>query len=373
MRISIPFSCLLCSCVALALGGCGNDLSPVPTRITEYSAGFTGHPGGLVPSPDGNLWFTEQFDDKVGVFNVATKVATEFDIPRGTLPHNGIVGPDGNLWFTGLNDNIGTFNFATRAATIYRAGITPGSEPHVSLTDPTDPNLIWFTEQRGNRLGRFDRRTAVATEFDLTPESRPHGMILGPDNRSLLFCQQGDQKLAMVDLSRPIRNQTDFNAQYRHIATFSPGSGPHDPLIGPDGRIYVTLQENSKIGRFNSSTGEVTEFATTLPPIQRFQEVLPPLDDPNRFFVAAQAEIEARREIFTLIGDPDTRSIWFNEFISSRIGRYDMNTTTITESDYGMAPGSGPLFVVLGPDKHIWFTEVSLDQTIPGRIARLGD
>src|SRR5262249_50411955 len=132
-------------------------------------------------------------------------------------------------------------------------------------------------------------------------------------------------------------------------------------------------QDSAKIGRVNPRTGEIAVFATSLPPIREFHEVLPPIGDPNRFRVAAQAEIEAGREIFTLIGDPRTGSVWFNEFISSRIGRFDIATETVTEHDYGIASGSGPLFVVLGPDDHIWFTEVVLDQTAIGRIARLND
>ena len=97
-----------------------------------------------------------------------------------------------------------------------------------------------------------------------------------------------------------------------------------------------------------------------------FDEVLPPIGDPDRFRVAAQHEVEAGRELFTLIDDPSSNSIWFNEFISGRIGRFDIATETITEEDYGIAPTSGPLFVVRASDDHIWFTQVSLLETVPG-------
>ena len=179
---------------ALLLFGCGGDQSNatrLPARATEFSQGITGHPGGLVPAPDGNLWFTEQFDDKVGVFDLRTRTATEFDVPRGTLPHNAIVGPDGNLWFTGLADNIGTFDFSTGTAMVFHEGISPGSEPHVSVTDPFDDNFIWFTEQGADRLGRFDRRARRTTEFNLADGSHPHGMILDPTNNTLLWAEQG--------------------------------------------------------------------------------------------------------------------------------------------------------------------------------------
>jgi streptogramin lyase len=53
---------------------------------------------GLVGGPDGNLWFTEPFSQKVGKLVPSTGVETTFDV--SLEPAVITVGPDGNLWFT---------------------------------------------------------------------------------------------------------------------------------------------------------------------------------------------------------------------------------------------------------------------------------
>jgi hypothetical protein len=140
-----------------------------------------------------------------------------------------------------------------------------------------------------------------------------------------------------------------FNLQtktFDRFASFSPGSGPIDVAFGPDGNIYATLQFINKLGQFDPRTGMTREFATTLGP----------LDGPS---------------VDQLIVGPDGQSIFFNEFLNDRIGRFDIATQQITEFNSGITPNSAPLGMVVGPDGNVWFSEVSLNPVVPGRIARL--
>jgi streptogramin lyase len=74
------------------------------TTITYFSAGITGQPAGLAAGPDGNLWFTDGLESKVGRISTAGSV-TEFPSAGGS----GFMtaGPDGNLWFTGFANQVG--------------------------------------------------------------------------------------------------------------------------------------------------------------------------------------------------------------------------------------------------------------------------
>ncbi len=118
------------------------------STIQEYGA------TSIVAGPDGNIWFTEMTQGKIGRM-APTGTLAEFKLPVLTaLPFDITVGPDGNLWFT---ENAASHS---RIGRITPAGVitefeppTDGSRP-VRITAGPDGNL-WFTESAGNRIGRI--------------------------------------------------------------------------------------------------------------------------------------------------------------------------------------------------------------------------
>src|SRR5947209_2720039 len=83
--------------------------------------------------------------------------------PAEAKPHAREVGPAGNVWFTGLGGVIGRFDVTTHAITLFSAGLSPGADPHEIITGP-DGNL-YFPEESGNRIGKFDMKTFQITEI----------------------------------------------------------------------------------------------------------------------------------------------------------------------------------------------------------------
>jgi TolB protein len=334
---------------------------------TEFRAGFTGHPAGMKLGPDGNFWFTEQFDQKIGTFNPNTLMATEIEVP-GTFPHNFAVGPDGNMWFAGLADVIGRVNPTTRAVTLFRNGISPGASPHIIITGP-DGNL-WFSESFGGipdpipgapphgdgngGIARLDIVTGQVTEFQtgLPPHNYLHGLTAGPDG-NIWVALQGVDQIARFNME---------TKQFDKFVSFSPHSGPIDIETGPDGNLYVTLQFTNKLGQYDPRTSKVQEIG--LPPRdhgakrnpKEIDTSLSPLDGPS---------------VDTLIVDRERNVIWFNEFLNDRVGMYDIVTGRVLEFTDGITPNSGPLGLAIGPDGNLWFTQVSLNPFVPGGIARL--
>jgi hypothetical protein len=76
--------------------------------LTEFSLPTSGSfPSGITSAPDGNIWFTERFGNKIGRISTSGTI-TEFVIPTANSNPQGItVGPNGNLWFTeGFGDNL---------------------------------------------------------------------------------------------------------------------------------------------------------------------------------------------------------------------------------------------------------------------------
>src|SRR5262249_22304680 len=66
-------------------------------------------PEGITAGPDGNLWFTERFTDKIGMINPTTHAITDFaGLTANCAPYGITAGPDGNLWFAESDpDQIG--------------------------------------------------------------------------------------------------------------------------------------------------------------------------------------------------------------------------------------------------------------------------
>jgi virginiamycin B lyase len=96
----------------------------------------------LTAGPDGNLWYTEYTDNKIGRLTT-TGTLTEFPLPTAHSGPTGITtGPDGNLW---------------------------------------------FTEATGQKLGRITP-SGVITEFALPQPCGPQGITAGPDGNLWIAC-----------------------------------------------------------------------------------------------------------------------------------------------------------------------------------------
>ena len=82
-------------------------------RSREFPIPSSPYPYGITAGPDGNLWFTGYFGNKIGRVTTAGAI-TEFPV-YGHCPPGSRRGPDGNLWFTEISGNkIGRITTAGR-------------------------------------------------------------------------------------------------------------------------------------------------------------------------------------------------------------------------------------------------------------------
>jgi virginiamycin B lyase len=59
----------------------------------------------IARGPDGNLWFTERINNKIGRISTNGSI-TEFSVPTsGSRPLGIGLGPDQNIWFTEYQGN----------------------------------------------------------------------------------------------------------------------------------------------------------------------------------------------------------------------------------------------------------------------------
>ncbi len=140
-------------------------ITPTGT-VTEFAAGA--EPNRITTGPDGNLWFTESATASAAVGRITTKGnLTEFALPpaNATFSYGMTIGPDGNLWTADISANVVDRITPLGAITAFPVPAAK-SGPSATTTGP-DGNL-WFTEQNSNQIGRLSLLSATAAPMTLS-------------------------------------------------------------------------------------------------------------------------------------------------------------------------------------------------------------
>ncbi|MBA2287349.1 MAG: protein kinase [Ktedonobacteraceae bacterium] len=166
-----------------------------PASITEFLIPTAdSRPGGITAGPNGNLWFTEDYGNKIGRISPSGTI-TEFLIPTAqSYPIEITAGPDGNLWFTeGIGNKIGRIS---PNGTITEFHIPTSHSHPYGITAGPGGNL-WFTEINSNKIGRISSNGTI-TEFHIpTAQSGPEGITAGPDG-NLWFTEYAGNKIGRI-------------------------------------------------------------------------------------------------------------------------------------------------------------------------------
>jgi uncharacterized repeat protein (TIGR01451 family) len=247
-----------CGFLALLLG-CAIASAQTPP-ITWYPVPTTGgDPLGLTVGPDGALWFTEFYGNKIGRITTSG-VITEFPIqsyPYGAPqssngPYLIVAGPDGALWFTELYGNrIGRITTAG-VITEYPLALVNGDQSKYpeGIVVGSD-GALWFTETYTGSIGRITT-TGTITEYPL-PGGGPLGLISGPDG-ALWFGYGNSYQQNFVG------RMTTSGALTSYF--YSDSAEPYFFTTGQDGALWFTTQGG--IGRVTTA-GAITSYAAITP------------------------------------------------------------------------------------------------------------
>src|SRR5438105_2247050 len=186
---------------------------PLPNRLST--------PYGITAGPDGNVWFTERYAERIGRISPDGAI-TEF--PTAVVWPTGIAaGSDGNLWFTEwLNDNIGRVT-PQGVITEFPSGAAYG------IAAGPDGNL-WFTEYKTATIGQITPSGKI-TEF-LIPGNRqadPLSITPGPDGNLWFTEYAGNQIVRITDAPSP-------------AVSLSPDSGPPTTVVQVSGSGYGSFE-----------------------------------------------------------------------------------------------------------------------------------
>src|SRR5215472_14102678 len=164
--------------VLASAGGSNYAVAPgarpvVSGKISEWPVPTPQFARDPAPGPDGAIYITVMFGNKIARFDPRTRAFKEWDLPGGARPHRLLVGRRGQVLDPGNgNGTIGHLDPSTGKVIEHKA--PSGGDPHTLVL--ADQGVIWFTVQGGNRLGRLDTQTGSIREFKAA--GHPYGLAL---------------------------------------------------------------------------------------------------------------------------------------------------------------------------------------------------
>ena len=322
-------------------------------------------PTAIVGASDGNLWFTEFTNAKIGRITPQGQI-TEYSTVG--LPNDNpvaITALGADVWFLKSN-TVGKITTAG-AVTQYALPYAYGSNAQGIAAGP-DGNL-WFTESRcahcdpnapgqipndGATIGRITPQ-GVITEFTLSDyHAGPRGITAGPDG-ALWFTESVGNKIGRITTSGTV---TEFALPVAR-------SNPQGITAGSDGNLWFVESRCTTNCEFGNSSGiEVIGRITPAGVITEF---------------TTGGGIGGGNGIGTIgIAEAADHNLWFTEPANNRVGRithagaiqeFDVLTPRPADFPSGLPYLTAPMGIAGGPDGNVWFVEAQLGSG--GRVGKV--
>ena len=234
----------------------------------------------VIPAPDGTVWFTELATGRIGHLNPATKEITEYQnspLPDGkrTTAHTVRVDDAGRVWTSGGPaismfdpkyekfehfDLAGTYGNAVGQngdqwftsfvvdgpiARVTKDGVLskfyPPTKGKPQRLQVDADGIVWFTERRGGKIGRFDPKTETFKEFQL-PGPEPSPYAIGIDRNHMIWYASHEQD-TVGRLDPRTGEVTEYPFPHSEISM-------REFFLDSQGRMWYASSVNNKIGYF---------------------------------------------------------------------------------------------------------------------------
>lgn len=317
----------------------------LPANTLGGTAPASTGPNSIVAGPDGDIWFAEQYANRVGKINPTTHAITEYNLTQPTpgattLPDSIIEGPDGNMWFSQANgfNGYGAIGKISPTGTITEYPITVSSvaSPH-SLVFGPDGN-IWFTTY-GSNIGVMDTNGNIVHHYMTGPDqwsSVSRAICVGPDNQ--VWFINSSSTVAKINPTNGV--ETTYNVPQI----------PFSLVSGPGGDVWFASSA-SYIGKIDPTSSAVVTYNIPAPP--------------------KTASVSQYVGPQVLDVGPDG-NIWY-ALPSYGVGEYNISNGTFSEyeaHDYGNGPSGDT--VGNGPDGNLWFTSFTQQPAVGDIVLNTG-
>lgn len=304
------------------------DIEPVTYRSANTNSNviftqfdiptFDSQPHNVFSARNGELWFSERAERKVGHLDPRTGQFREFPIPDGI----GLVRPivedqQGTIWW-GAGRTLAKMDPQTGQWNLYPH--PEGFAGSHTIVVGLDGKIYMTNNQAEDRAAiiSFDPQTETFKQYPIqTRDARPYGIVVDSHNH-IWFCYMGGHKIGMLDPA------TEVITEY---PTPTPNSGPRRPAVDRDDNIWFVEYNTNKLGRLDHDTGRITEWEIP---------------------TANSAPYELAVDLRGIV--------WFSEFGANKLGRFDPATGQFTE--YAL-PGQDSQVrkMTVDPSGDIWLAE----------------
>jgi virginiamycin B lyase len=226
---------------------------PVQVKFHEWSLPTPGErPHDPLAMPDGSLWWSGQFANRLGRLDPKTGEMKEYPIPINGGPHGLINDKDGNIWYAGnWGGHIGELNVKTGEYKFFPMPDPKARDPHTPLFDKD--GILWFSVQNGGFMGRLDPKTGDIKLFTPNGPSgqQPYALRFLSDGRQPWFSYWGSNKIATIDPDK---------LELKEYILPDPRTRIRRMGVTSDDMIWYGNWATGKLGRLDPKTGAVTEW-----------------------------------------------------------------------------------------------------------------
>jgi virginiamycin B lyase len=294
---------------------------PAPV-LQEYQVPRGSHPHDVAPAPDGAIWYTAQASGELGRLDPATGTTRHIALGERSAPHGVVVGPDGAPWITdgGLNAIVRVDPTTEQVQTFPLPANRAGTNLNTAVFDKR--GVLWFTGQTGI-YGRLDPKIGTVEVFDAPRGRGPYGITSTPDG-AVYYASLAGSHIARIDPE---------TGQATPIDSPTPGQGARRVWSDTRGRIWVSEWNAGQLGMYDPAANAWREWKL-------------PGQQPQTYAV--------------FVDDRDI--IWLSDFGANAIVRFD----PATEQFESFALPSTPASVrqIHGRPGEVWGAESGVDKLV---------
>ena len=190
-------------------------------QVTFYPLGDNASPSSMALGSDGALWFTEYFTSKIGRLTTDGQLKT-YKAPQ--TPLDIVSGPDGNLWYNDDAGNVIRVTTGGKFRPIYH--LYELSRLWVGYGN------LWFYGPQSQQLYEMSTTGKILKQYSVPNNCLPFTVAFGPQ-KSAWYVDPGNHCLARMTLT----------GKFIVVPTYSQRNNPGlfaDIVVGPGGDLWFT-------------------------------------------------------------------------------------------------------------------------------------
>jgi virginiamycin B lyase len=217
--------------------------------LREYEVPRGSRPHDVAPARDGGVWYTAQGSGELGWLDPESGDTRHVPLGEGSAPHGVIVGPDGAPWVTdgGLNAIV-RVDPETREV---RTFPLPAGRERANLNTLTfdGRGVLWFTGQAGI-YGRLDPGEGRVEVWDAPRGRGPYGITTTPGG-DVYYASLAGNHIARIDTRTGAATPIDPP---------TPDQGARRVWSDSRGRIWVSEWNAGQVAVYDPATEEWREW-----------------------------------------------------------------------------------------------------------------